>query len=260
MKSVLFAAALVVAPLTAWAADLASHRAGYVVSLAQADFRSGVTDARGVFAMEYRDTCDGWVWEQAFDMTLSYSDQPDQHIRNRFATWESKDATRYRFFSRTSVNGQDVEDIAGVAERPEPDAAGTVTFDKPEGMELDLPADTLYPSQHTRAIIEAARTGEPRLWSVLFDGADMDQPLAVNTLIGRELPRNGAEVAELIADHAAWNVRMAVFPFANAVAPNYEMDIELVENGIVREMTVDYGDYSVRIRLDTLTPLPEAGC
>ena len=77
---------------------------------------------------------------------------------------------------------------------------------------------------------------------------------------------------ELIADPAAavrssllerpgWRVRLAFFPAdASAEKPDYELGMRLLDNGVSQDMVIDYGDYSIRAKLDDIEPLPKPNC
>jgi hypothetical protein len=57
----------------------------------------------------------------------------------------------------------------------------------------------------------------------------------------------------------AWPIRMAFFaPNSQTSAPDYEMDMVMLENGVIKSMTVDYGDFSMRAELVDIKPLPSA--
>ena len=58
-----------------------------------------------------------------------------------------------------------------------------------------------------------------------------------------------------------WRVRLAFFPADQAAEkPEYELGMLLLDNGISRDMTIDYGDYSIKAKLDDIEALPKPGC
>ena len=59
----------------------------------------------------------------------------------------------------------------------------------------------------------------------------------------------------------AWPIRMAFFaPNSETASPDYEMDMTLLDNGIIKTMTIDYGDYSMTADLIEAKPVPAAKC
>ena len=67
-------AVLVAEPLAA--AEIASHRALYKMSLGRAGGDSGVTGASGTMAYQWGESCDGWTVEQRYRMKMGYSESP----------------------------------------------------------------------------------------------------------------------------------------------------------------------------------------
>jgi hypothetical protein len=58
-----------------------------------------------------------------------------------------------------------------------------------------------------------------------------------------------------------WPVSIAVFPQeGKAAMPEFEMSIYLQKNGVVPELTMNYGDFTVRGRLKLFEPLKKAKC
>jgi hypothetical protein len=43
-------------------------------------------------------------------------------------------------------------------------------------------------------------------------------------------------------------------------APDYEMNLNLLSNGVARRMQIDYGDFSVTGNLVEIEALPSPGC
>ena len=45
-----------------------------------------------------------------------------------------------------------------------------------------------------------------------------------------------------------------------AEKPDYELGMLLLDNGVSRDMVIDYGEYSIRAKLDDIEALPKPGC
>ena len=59
----------------------------------------------------------------------------------------------------------------------------------------------------------------------------------------------------------AWPIRLAFFkPSSETGMPDYEMDMDLLPNGVVKKMTIDYGDFTVLGTLSEIEALPNSGC
>jgi len=86
----------------------------------------------------------------------------------------------------------------------------------------------------------------------------------VATLIDRAVET--AREAPLPPDSAllkrqSWRMRLAFFPAdSKSEEPDYELGMRLLDNGVSRDMSLDYADYVIRARLDDIEPLPRPSC
>lgn len=151
------------APLGGARADevaLAPHRAAYELRLTGTEAESDVTDAYGAMTLEWTRTCDGWALSQKLRVIITPEESPRLDSEISFSSFESDDGLRYRFSSRTLRNGREVEAFRGRAERPTAGAPATARYELPEGGEVALSPDVVFPMQHTRELLAVARRGE----------------------------------------------------------------------------------------------------
>ncbi len=81
-------------------------------------------------------------------------------------------------------------------------------------------------------------------------------------MIGTKLTADPA-AAKLnpLLQRLGWRVRIAFFPAdAKVEKPDYELGMRLLENGVSQDMVIDYGEYSIRAKLDDLENLPRPSC
>jgi len=244
------------------AAEIAPHRALYKMSLGRAGGDSGVTAASGTMAYQWGEACDGWTVEQRYRMKMGYSESPDVSIASNFVTWEAKDGLHYRFNQKETRNGADEEEVKGEAKLDGPGQGGSVQFEQPNGKTLKLPPAVLFPSAHTIALLRKAETGENFMSQLVFDGATAENAVLVSAVIGPKVdPDPEAAKKSPLLDRPGWRVRLAFFPAdQKAEKPDYELGMVLLDNGVSRDMIIDYGDYAIRAKLDDIEPLPKPGC
>lgn len=244
------------------AAEIASHRALYTMSLAGARNESGVVGARGTMAYQWGETCDGWTVEQRYKLNIDYAESQDVDIVSNFVTWESKDAQHYRFNQKEMRNGAVDGEIRGSAALDGPGKGGTANFEKPKPETIKLPAGALFPSIHTIQIIEKAQAGEKFFSRQVFDGATVSGAVLVSAVIGPKVEPD-PELAKKspLLERPGWRVRLAFFPAdQSAEKPDYELGMTLLDNGVSRDMQIDYGDYTIKARLDDIEPLGKPHC
>ena len=262
------ASAAAVTAAVLWAApavpaEIMPHRALYTMSLGSSKSDSGVTSASGTMAYQWGETCDGWTVEQRYRLKLGYSEQRDVDISSNFVTWEAKDGLHYRFNQKETRNGETSEEIRGEARLDGPGKEGAVEFAKPQAKGIPLPAGTLFPSAHSILLIDKAAAGENFIQRQVFDGATEESAVLVSGVIGAKVePTPDAAKRSPLLTRPGWRIRLAFFPAdANVEKPDYELGMLLLDNGVSRDMLIDYGDYSIRAKLDDIEPLPKpSGC
>ena len=241
--------------------DVAPHRAVYAISLASAKSGSGVVAASGALAFEWGDGCDGWTVEQRYRLALTLAQPGTVEIVTSYATWESKDGLSYRFKVRKIRNGKPEGDISGQARLEGPGKKGRAEFTQPGKLAMDLPPGTIFPTEHTLVVLAQALADKTLVRRTVFDGATADGAAEVNALIGRKLV-TGQPKAEAFMDRPGWHMRMAYFNLGKGKTdePDYEIGLELQDNGIARALKLDYADFSIKGTLEKVELLPKPAC
>src|SRR5271163_2869807 len=236
--------------------EIAAHRALYTMSLAGSKTDSGVAGAQGEMGYQWGETCDGWTVEQRYKLTINYAESQDVNIVSNFVTWESKDGLRYRFNQKETRNGTVDEEIRGSAQLDGPGKGGSITFEKPQ--------------PQTILLIQKAQAGENFVSRQVFDGATVEGAVLVSAVIGPKIePKAKAEptaandpvLDDPVLQRPGWRVRLAFFPAdTKAEKPDYELGMLLLDNGISRDMVIDYGDYTIKAKLNTIEALGKPHC
>jgi hypothetical protein len=243
-------------------AEIAPHRALYSMTLGSVRNDSEVVDARGAMVYQWGETCDGWTIEQRYRLKLRYSEEGDTDVVSRFITWESKDGLRYRFSEKETRNGTVTEEISGEAQLDGPGKGGVARFSKPRPETMRLAPGVLFPSAHTILLIDRARAGATFVSRQVFDGSAAENAVQVSAFIAAKptADRTSAKLGPLL-ERPGWRVRLAFFPAdAKADVPDYELGMMLLDNGVSRDMLIDYGDYTIRAKLDDIEALAKPGC
>ncbi len=245
---------------------LVPHRATYEMKLSVARANSGIVEVKGSMVLETSDSCDGWEVRQRIKLTFLRSDGEEFETDSSFTSYETKDGQQLRFSVRNAQNDEVEEELRGQANLDGPDGRGRASFTLPEARSFELPAGTLFPTTHLARIIKHAREGDKSVSYKVFDGARLDGAFQVNAVIGKPprippgTPPTRGDVA-LMRGRPAWGVRFAFFAAGDQGAqPEYELALDLLDNGIARSMLLDYGDFAVDARLIQLQALPRPKC
>jgi hypothetical protein len=240
--------------------EFASHRAVYELKLAQSRGKSAV-GARGRILYDFSGSaCEGYTLEFRQVAELDNGEGKVTLSDLRTNSWEDAAAKNYRFTSQNYLNQRLVDSVDGKAERHT--GALAVTLTKPKEGKLDLDAAIVFPTDHVRRILVAAREGKSILEFPVYDGSETGEKV-YNTLtvIGREIgpgeraPTDAAAGQKALAGLKRWPVTVSYFDRAGKggeQTPVYAISFELYENGVSRALVLDYNDFSISGEMTTL--------
>ena len=229
---------------------LAGHRAVYDLALGEASDRSGITGLTGRMVYEFNGSpCEGYTVTFRF-VTKIETDETTRLTDQQSATFEEGDGKAFRFVTKSYVNSALDRELDGKAELAAD--ATKVRITKPEGEDLALPA-TQFPTQHLLELLKKAEAGESFYETTLFDGSDdADKVLTTTVIIGKKTaPKaDDPELGPLGAakGESYWPVTIAYFEpdsEKGQEVPIYRIAFKLHENGVTRDLTMDYGDFSM---------------
>ncbi len=255
--------------LAADPAPLASHRAGYEISLGSINTeRRASADApvaaTGLIAYEFRgSSCEGYTsnFRQLTELQRAEGGAVASDISA--VSFEDGEAKSLRFEISTQTAGSAQPSVSGSAARGD---KGTIDVNlvKPGKEKVDLGGDILFPTQHVERIIAIARSGGRVLDARVFDGSDTGKKV-YSTLAIIGLERKGAspdsDAAAKLADLPRWPVTVSYFNETNKdSAPEYTMSFDLYENGVSGTLKLDYGTFALTAKLKKLDWLPDSAC
>ena len=248
---------------------LASYSAVYELSLSRAAQLEGVRAATGKMLYTIVDRCDGYTVESDLEANLSFSNGVSNQVLKRFAGWESKDGRRATFRMQIYENGALEDAYRGNVEL-KADGSGRAVYIGDETTVYDLPSGTILSTTQLRDLVRAAQDTDSIVNQTIMDGAFEDGPYRVSgyiahpknmTEVNAEAPaeaRSPADAALLAGSH--WPVALAYFSLDPvAELPEYEANLQLLPNGVIRSMTQDYSTYTLSLDLTKISAR-EGGC
>ena len=243
--------------------EIVPHRAGYALEIRRTSQNSRISDAEGAMLYTWGETCDGWLIEQKFVLNVVRVDGVAMDLTAISSTWEAKDGSRFRFSIKRKRNGEAVEKIRGEGRIDGVDGSGFAEFELPKKIRIKLPKDTVFPTKHTLRLIQLAKEGVRTDRQFVFDGSKLESASPVSAFILQ--PKTSKNPSPALnppfGPFEVRNIHLAFFA-ATGVAPEpeFEMSIELQDNGIAPSLILNYGDYSVKGVLTRLEPLEKPDC
>lgn len=259
----LLATSSVQAAPAAGAGGLAAHRAVYDLSLKDASERSGISGMVGRMVYEFNGSaCEGYTVSFRF-VTEIASGEDSRLTDQQTTTFEDVRKGTFSFVTRSYVDQKLDHEVRGSAE-VKGDALA-LDLDQPEKLAVDI-AMARFPTEHMIELIDKARKGERFYESRIYDGSDEgDKAMITTTILGDKQPVEGSDAeakqAGDLADDAFWPVSMSYFEETaeGDGLPVYSIAFKLYENGVTRDLTMDYGDFVLQgqlAQLDIYDPEP----
>ncbi|HXF90778.1 MAG TPA: DUF1849 family protein, partial [Candidatus Nitrosotenuis sp.] len=234
--------------------NILSHKATYSINLNKNYGQDDVADANGWMTIQVIDTGDGWwAFEQKSSLIIYNSEGEAQQINTSVNSWESYAGDRYRFTCSTLRNGVQEDNIKGEAIIQ--DNMCRVKYAEPTQTEIQLPGNTIFPLHYLIHSLNEAKSGKTVVSDIIFDGSSESQePVAVDTIVGASRdPHLIISGTESLKIKKSWPMHIAVYPINSSNPdPDYEMEQTVLDVGIVKDMTLDYGTFSVKATIEKI--------
>jgi hypothetical protein len=252
---------------------LAPHRAIYDLKLSKSTGSRGIQAVRGRIVYDFSgNACEGYElhFRQVSELDSGEGKAALSDLRS--TTWEDGDAKSFNFNSENKLDDKQTDAVDGSAERNA--SAVAIDLSKPIGRKFTVPVNAVFPTEHMRRIIAAARDGKTLLEFPVYDGSETGEKLYNTlTIIGRAIAPGqkaftdaGAKTPEL-ATLKRWPVTISYFEQKDEKAeqtgeqtPVYAITFELFENGISRALVLDYNDFTITGELSSLEMKKEKPC
>lgn len=234
--------------------ELAPHRAVYDLKLAQSRGNRPIESVRGRILYDFSGSrCEGYALQFRQVSEISLGEGQTLTTDLRATTWEEGAANSFRFKSENFINQKLADSVDGNAERK--NAGIAVSLTKPGKKKLDLEAQIIFPTDHMRRIIEAAMAGKSILELPVYDGSETGEKIYDTlTVIGQPIapekkPEDAAGRTDSLSKLTRWPVSISYFDRGKKAAgeqtPVYGIRFELYENGVSRNLSLDYNDFVI---------------
>jgi hypothetical protein len=255
----------------ATALPFASHRAVYDLKLEKTRGNRQLEAVRGRILYDFSgNACEGYALQFRQVSELDSGEGKPALTDLRTTTWEDGGAKTFRFNTENRMNDRVTEQVSGTAEKT--GKGSDVSLKKPKPGNFKLPANVVFPTEHMRKIVEAARAGQTLLETPAYDGSDTGRKLyRTLTVIGRPLPPDAPKPADASADKpemsgmTRWPVTISYFEDktddrSGEQMPVYALQFELFDNGISRALVLDYQDFVISGELTSLDLRQQKPC
>jgi hypothetical protein len=233
-----------------------SHQALYDLSLVKSRANS-ISSARGRILYSFSgSTCEGYTSEFRQVSEMDNGENKTTLSDLRSTSWEDAAGKTYRFKIDSRMNDVATNPIDGVAERVGDHI--TVKLKQPQSKTFNLDGSTVFPTEQIQHIIAAAKEGKTILEQTVYDGSDNGEKV-FNTLAVIGQPIHGDKTIaspdpstenDVMKTTTRWPVTVSYYdhdakPEEGEQGPLYAMSFELFENGVSRQLVLDYNDFVI---------------
>jgi hypothetical protein len=248
---------------------LLPHRAVYEIALAPGSSpgdRPRIEEARGRLVYEFMGSaCEGYTTNLRFVTELRLGDG-QMHVTDiRSNTFESATADEFRFVTSSVVNNTPRDQSDGTARRVGDRVE--VELRRPQARRFEISGDVVFPTQHMLGALAAGRGGRPFFPADIYDGSEGGQKVfGTNAIIGRPVTtafEGPAATVEVLRDRPRVPINISFFERAREggeQTPLYQLRVEVYEEGVTRQLTIDYGGFALVGRMTSLEILPVTAC
>ncbi len=244
---------------------LAPHRAVYDLELKDASDRSGIRGLKGRMVYDFNGSaCEGFTTTFRY-VTKINNGEVDRVADQQTTTFESGDGKEFRFLTKNFVDEKLDKETRGSAVENTDGLAVEVT--KPAEATYKL-EDSFFPTTHLVDMLTRAEKGERLYEANIFDGTeDADRTLTTTVIIG-EKNKAAAEgedkaIGQTIPGKDYFPVSISYFDPKSDKGeeePIYQIGFKLYQNGITRDLVMDYGDFSMTGKLVDLKVYDKPDC
>jgi hypothetical protein len=257
---------------TAGSVALASHRAVYDLKLASTRGKRPMNSVRGRILYDFSGSaCEGYALQFRQVSELDSGEGKVMVSDLRATTWEEGASKRLRFHSQNFIDDQLRDAVDGQAERAPEKNGIVVKLTEPVDKSFDLGVDLIFPTEHVRRIIAAAKDGKSILEVAVYDGSESgEKAYDTLTVIGGAIKPDPAKKLEdaagkesALSNLTRWPVTISYFEKGRTggeQSPIYAITFELYENGVSRSLLLDYNDFVVAGEMTSLEMKSEKPC
>ena len=180
----------------------------------------------------------------------------------KFESLEAFDGQTYQFSSTAMTNGI-AEKYYGTA-YSKPEKEGEAVFEGESQKTFILPQGTVFYTGLVQWLLSEAERGHQSAETWVFDGADAEGPEKVVAFILAFQPDRNQDLHPNFGNLTKgkrWTIRLAFYkPGLIDGIPNYEMEIGMVENGVLTGFRIHFENFSVTQTLEDLISVEAEKC
>ena len=241
---------------------MVSHKADYTLSMGKRNQTATVQDVKGKISFTLKVLCDGYSLKEDYLFQFFYETGEDVTILSHSDSWEHENGQLYSFDVREQNSFEPENIYTGYAILPPQSDIAEANYAGAYDDNLKLSNDIMFPMTYTRAIIDAAQKGKKFMSGKIFvNSTPEDAIMTATAAIGKKKQYKSALQINGVTTSFYWPIDVAYFrEDATEATPEYQIQMELHDNGVVTDFLINYGDFTINADISNATLIENVDC
>jgi hypothetical protein len=250
-------------------ANLAPHRAYYVLEASRLDDKGGISAIAGKLAYEITgNDCEGYAVNYRIANRYVQGEGDPQTMDIQLTSFESGDGLELDMRQKQFVNASLEAESRVKAKKPKDGSKGEGELEGKEKKSFDIDASAIFPTAFQKKLMDDAEKGETRSSSLVYEGSDDDKASRAISFIGAKklgsTIATGADASTLdvLNKLPYWPVTVSYYAVdaKGDDQPTYSASFNMLENGVSTDLVLDYGSYALKGKLEKIELLKTDAC
>ena len=269
LKRLLFTGIFIMLGCEAMAAVVVPHRAIYDLQMLRAAQGANLGGVSGRMAYEVTGSeCDGWTVSFRLVNNFEYKEGNSRLIDTQSSSWETGDGKEMNYSEKAFIDSKQDAEKRLMVSREAKDGVGEGKITLPKEQKFSITGETIFPMRHQLRLMDAAKNGESRDVSLIYDGSDDAKPVRAISTIGRKIGAgesrddNANPNATDLKKLPSWPISIGYYSTDDnsAETPLYQISFDMYENGVSTGLVMDYGNFALSGKLAHLEFLKPETC
>ena len=241
------------------AADLLSHKAFYLLNIKKTNMKSSLEGGKGQSILEMKKACNGWDVNEDYVLIYELADKKNAKSFSSYKTFENFDGSQHSFQvnEKSDFNGEN--SYEGYIQKVNNKIIGSLINKKTK--ELSFNKDVLFPVDHLNKLLNIAQNKGLVFTSKVFFGSEDKEFIKIVSAFISKKRNSKIQNNTYLSKKMIWPIKLAFYPNDSRQSkPDYEIEIELDDVGIVHSYVVNYGAFVVRANLQKFKKIEVANC
>ena len=245
---------------------LQPHIGHYKMTMGYSQKDTGILNIEGKSIYKLEKNCSGWDSTEELAIIFEFNEGNKSTLLSTWTTFETFSGNAYNFELAEKINDVNSENYYGFANLSMNDSEAKYFSTNSDGSiienTIEIKHGIEFPIKHLANIIQNAKKKNKVYQSKVFLGSEIEQNYKIVTaIIGEEKQSNLKFEGSQELNNLYWPINLGYFdPLNKTGEPEFEIFAKLHENGVITNLSVDYGDFSINSEIIKFELVSNSNC